>query len=155
MIEDAYQKTEEMLRTNIDKLHLIAEALLQQETLEAEQLNQLLQGGKITETAAAGDNDSSAPAVPLNDLPEPTPPDASETTPKIVYIGLPCHKVSLLPGLAPWSPAVVTGADAFTKRGRSGMRFYVKITCNLILQHDKMSVAFRQFIGMVACSRLG
>ncbi|MDU4961249.1 MAG: ATP-dependent zinc metalloprotease FtsH [Sporomusaceae bacterium] len=86
MIEDAYQKTEEMLRTNIDKLHLIAEALLQQETLEAEQLNQLLQGGKITETAAAGDNDSSAPAVPLNDLPEPTPPDASETTPKIVYI---------------------------------------------------------------------
>ena len=46
IIEDAYKKTEEMLKTNIDKLHLIAQALLEHETLEAEQLDQLLKNGE-------------------------------------------------------------------------------------------------------------
>ena len=49
MIEDAYAKTEEILKNNLDKLKAIAEALMIRETLEAHQLEQLLKDGKITD----------------------------------------------------------------------------------------------------------
>ena len=48
LIEDAYEKTENMLREHIDKLHIIAAALIEKETLEAFELEQLMQEGKIT-----------------------------------------------------------------------------------------------------------
>ncbi len=51
LIEDAYDKTEEMLKTNRDKLDLIANALLERETLEGGELEQLLNEGKISPKA--------------------------------------------------------------------------------------------------------
>lgn len=91
MIEDAYNKTEEMLKANLDKLHLIAQALLEHETLEAEQLNQLLKEGKITITDSEEENVS--PASPpvhseavAEDIIEPIIKQPEETKPKIVFI---------------------------------------------------------------------
>ncbi|EGO64541.1 ATP-dependent zinc metalloprotease FtsH [Acetonema longum] len=92
-IEEAYNQTEEMLKTNVDKLHLIAEALLVRETLEAGQLDQLLKEGKITDKPVP-ENDSTANAneepkvedTADEQVPPNTNPDHSGSTPKIVYV---------------------------------------------------------------------
>ncbi|BBB91258.1 MAG TPA: ATP-dependent zinc metalloprotease FtsH [Methylomusa anaerophila] len=76
LIEEAYSNTEEMLKNNIDKLHLIANALLARETLEAEELEQLMKEGQITEKPK--DEDEPAPVIAA-----PGPDDG--TGPKIVY----------------------------------------------------------------------
>ena len=47
MIEEAYEKTEAMLREHMDKLHVIAAALIEKETLEAFELEQLMKDGQI------------------------------------------------------------------------------------------------------------
>lgn len=49
LIEDAYEKTENTLRTNIDKLHLIAQALMTKETLEGHELSELMEKGSLSE----------------------------------------------------------------------------------------------------------
>ena len=41
-MEDAYAATEKLLSDNIDKLHVIAKALMEKETLEEEEINQLV-----------------------------------------------------------------------------------------------------------------
>ena len=46
-IDEAYQKTESLLNENMDKLHLIADALIESETLEGEEIDQLMKYGKI------------------------------------------------------------------------------------------------------------
>lgn len=46
-IDEAYQKTENILTENMDKLHLIAEALVERETLEGDEIDQLMKFGKI------------------------------------------------------------------------------------------------------------
>ena len=46
-IDGAYQKTESLLNENMDKLHLIADALIERETLEGEEIDQLMKYGKI------------------------------------------------------------------------------------------------------------
>lgn len=46
-MEDAYAATEKLLSDNIDKLHVIAEALMEKETLEEEEINQLVKYGHI------------------------------------------------------------------------------------------------------------
>lgn len=46
-MEDAYAATEKLLSDNIDKLHVIAKALMEKETLEEEEINQLVQYGHI------------------------------------------------------------------------------------------------------------
>jgi len=89
MIEDAYAKTEEILKTNMDKLTAIADALMIRETLEANQLEQLMKDGKITDD---GDelNDSgnpvikTAPAASEKPLTEET--GVGSTNSKTVYI---------------------------------------------------------------------
>jgi len=86
MIEDAYKKTGEMLRTNIDKLHLIAQALLERETLEAVQLDQLLKEGKITDSDPVAASDNTAQVAPLSENVETLQQQAEETKPKIVFI---------------------------------------------------------------------
>ncbi len=79
LIEDAYAKTEEMLKTNMDKLHLIADALIERETLEGEELQQLLDNGKIEEKETSAEEPTiTAPAGAI-----PTPAD--EPGPKVVY----------------------------------------------------------------------
>ena len=46
-MEDAYAATEKLLADNIDKLHVIAKALMEKETLEEEEINQLVKYGHI------------------------------------------------------------------------------------------------------------
>lgn len=46
-IDEAYQKTESLLNENMDKLHLIADTLIERETLEGEEIDQLMKYGKI------------------------------------------------------------------------------------------------------------
>lgn len=46
-MEDAYAVTEKLLSDNIDKLHVIAKALMEKETLEEEEINQLVKYGHI------------------------------------------------------------------------------------------------------------
>lgn len=46
-IEDAYAATEKLLSENLDKLHVIAKALMERETLEEEEINQLVKYGHI------------------------------------------------------------------------------------------------------------
>ena len=46
-IEDAYAATEKLLSDNLDKLHVIAKALIERETLEEEEINQLVKYGHI------------------------------------------------------------------------------------------------------------
>ena len=45
--DEAYQNTESLLNENMDKLHLIADALIERETLEGEEIDQLMKYGKI------------------------------------------------------------------------------------------------------------
>lgn len=46
-MEDAYAATEKLLSDNIDKLHVIAKALMEKETLEEEEIKQLVKYGHI------------------------------------------------------------------------------------------------------------
>ncbi|WP_293736211.1 ATP-dependent zinc metalloprotease FtsH [Phascolarctobacterium succinatutens] len=46
-MEDAYAATEQLLSENIDKLHVIAKALMEKETLDEEEINQLVKYGHI------------------------------------------------------------------------------------------------------------
>lgn len=46
-MEDAYAATEKLLSDNIDKLHVIAKALMEKEILEEEEINQLVKYGHI------------------------------------------------------------------------------------------------------------
>ena len=80
MIEEAYEKTEAMLREHMDKLHVIAAALIEKETLEAFELEQLMKDGQIGERPVAPDQDEASPpsltAIPVAD---------AEPGPKVVY----------------------------------------------------------------------
>ena len=80
MIEEAYEKTEAMLREHMDKLHVIAAALIEKETLEAFELEQLMNDGQIGERPVAPDQDEASPpsltAIPVAD---------AEPGPKVVY----------------------------------------------------------------------
>ncbi len=65
-IEDAYTATEKLLSENIDKLHVIAEALIERETLEAEEIRELIKYGHILsaeEKAELGIKEPSKEAV--------------------------------------------------------------------------------------------
>lgn len=65
-IEDAYAATEKLLSDNIDKLHVIAEALIERETLEADEISGLIKYGHILsaeEKAELGIKEPSKEAV--------------------------------------------------------------------------------------------
>ena len=47
LVEGAHTKASEILKGNEDKLHLLAQALLEYETLTGDEIKQLLDGGKI------------------------------------------------------------------------------------------------------------
>lgn len=81
LIEDAYAKTEEMLKGNLDKLHVIAKALLERETLEGPELQTLLDGGTL-EPQKPLDGELKE-AISL--LPDDTLKEDGGSGPKIVY----------------------------------------------------------------------
>lgn len=93
LIEDAYSKTEEMLTTNMDKLHLIAQSLLDKETLEAEELEQLMKEGKITPKSTDNTGEGNSEQGGQQDQPDQAPVSGAADSgaeegpgPKIVYI---------------------------------------------------------------------
>ncbi|MBA2238855.1 MAG: ATP-dependent metalloprotease, partial [Lysobacter sp.] len=44
ILERAYTRTTELLKANIDKLHVMADALLQYETIDAKQIDDIMEG---------------------------------------------------------------------------------------------------------------
>jgi len=76
MIDGAYVKTEAMLVANIDKLHLIAAALIERETLEGGELEELLAHGKISDKLKTD--------IILTKSEAST--EDKESSPKVVYI---------------------------------------------------------------------
>ncbi len=76
-IEEAYSKTEELLSANMDKLHIIAEALLEKETLEGKEIEHLLKEGKLPEKKAEEDQ-GETPVAPLTPVAAEEAPAAAE-----------------------------------------------------------------------------
>lgn len=74
-IEEAYAQTKTLLSDNLDKLHLIAEALLEKETLEGKEIEHLLQAGKLPEKIVEAEEETPAAPVPV----ETTEAAAAET----------------------------------------------------------------------------
>lgn len=64
-IEDAYSKCRQLLLEHIDKLHLIADALIERETLEASELKQLMENGCIAEKKPDEEKNDGAP-IPVD-----------------------------------------------------------------------------------------
>ena len=52
-MDEAYKGAEKLLRENMDKLVLIAETLMQKETLDGRQLQELMSQGYLTEGGPA------------------------------------------------------------------------------------------------------
>jgi cell division protease FtsH len=70
-IEKAYAEAETILRGNIDKLHLIANALLEKETLEADDIASLMEHGHVSEKAPAQEEIKAEQPAKPNSLPLP------------------------------------------------------------------------------------
>ncbi len=67
-LEDAYAQTEELLSKNIDKLHTLAEALIEHETLEASEIQEVLKYGHLLTEAEKEEMKSIEP--PKKDVPQ-------------------------------------------------------------------------------------
>jgi cell division protease FtsH len=77
IITEAYNKSKSLLEANRDKLEIIANALLEYETLDGAQVTEIVKTGKFTPppNPGAGDPPMGALAVtPLPEVPKPTPP---------------------------------------------------------------------------------
>ena len=83
ILDDAYATTHRLLTENMDKLHLMAEALLQYETIDSRQIDDIMQGRR--------------PGPPADwDKPAPTPPSspsASGSDPEPGKVGDPAHQL--------------------------------------------------------------
>ena len=64
LVEGAYNRALELLRENVDKLHLLANTLLEREVLDGEEMNRVLRGEKL---------DPPRPAEPSAGMEEPAP----------------------------------------------------------------------------------
>lgn len=68
-IENAYEECRKLITDNIDKLHLIAQALIERETLDAAQLEELMTKGVITERDDSSDGNDGGDEPPLTSIP--------------------------------------------------------------------------------------
>ncbi len=98
IMEDAYEACRQIITENRDKLELIANALLERETLTAAELEELMRTGKLPDPPQDDDHDDTgkpamtplAPAEPVSaaqapaaeEAPERAPVPAGETEPK-------------------------------------------------------------------------
>lgn len=80
-IEEAYNQTEATLKAHMEKLHLVAQALLERETLEGDELRQLMEEGHITEQSTP---QTTPPGAPTEARPQGGA--STEPGPKIAYI---------------------------------------------------------------------
>ncbi|MFM7232936.1 MAG: ATP-dependent zinc metalloprotease FtsH [bacterium] len=64
IIEAAHAQALELLRNNLDKLHLLANTLLERETIDGDQMDRVLRGEKLEPLPRAGDGDETPPPAP-------------------------------------------------------------------------------------------
>jgi len=77
IINEAYQRAKSAIESNRDKLEIIANALLEFETLDGEQVKQIVATGTFTPPPPApkvGPPSGAIAATPLSDAPKPLPP---------------------------------------------------------------------------------
>jgi cell division protease FtsH len=79
LVDEAHQRTYQLINDNIDKLKLIADTLLEQETLDAEQFAALLGDAELSPDAStqqdtSQEKDSSSQDTPSNVVPPSTAP---------------------------------------------------------------------------------
>src|ERR1039458_5897535 len=77
IINEAYQRAKSLIEANRDKLEIIANALLEYESLDGEQVKQIVATGTFTPPPPAPKVDPPSGAVaatPLNEVPKPLPP---------------------------------------------------------------------------------
>jgi cell division protease FtsH len=77
IINEAYQRAKNLIETHRDKLEIIANALLEFETLDGEQVKQIVATGTFTPPPPAPKVDPPSGAIaatPLSDAPKPLPP---------------------------------------------------------------------------------
>nr|WP_198538322.1 ATP-dependent zinc metalloprotease FtsH [Marinicella sediminis] len=66
IIDDNYQKAYQILNDNMDKLHIMSEALMKYETINADQVKEIMEGKEITPPEDWVDEDNDKPASPSN-----------------------------------------------------------------------------------------
>jgi cell division protease FtsH len=89
MIDEAYTRGKNILSENIDKLHAVAAALMEKETLQAEEFYQLMKGDKDAEDLTADDSDNGALPIPDSNVqaaPWPAAPQPEKTRPEDMSI---------------------------------------------------------------------
>jgi cell division protease FtsH len=60
IIDECYGTAEQLLKDNLDKLHTMAEALMEYETIDTEQIDDIMAGNKARPPADSGDSDGAA-----------------------------------------------------------------------------------------------
>jgi cell division protease FtsH len=90
IIERAYSRALELLKANTDKLHLLANALLEREVLDGDEMDRLLRGETLE------------PVKPVETDPKPEPPPAEPAA----------AMTSETPGIEPFSPPAPRPAGA-------------------------------------------
>jgi len=58
IIDDCYATAEKLLQENVDKLHVMAEALMEYETIDTEQIDDIMEGKKPRPPASGDDSDN-------------------------------------------------------------------------------------------------
>ena len=79
VIDRNYQRSEQLLKDNMDKLHAMAEALIKYETIDSEQIDDIMAGRTPREPADTG-TDQSPPSNGV-DLSKDKGPDRADDTP--------------------------------------------------------------------------
>ena len=77
-IEEDYEECRTLLTDNVDKLHIIAEALIEKETLEAAELKELVGFGNVTEKEEAKADDGKSEDDHDDDEPKLIPAEPAE-----------------------------------------------------------------------------
>ncbi len=81
IIEEAYQTAKAIIDNNRDKLELIADSLLEYETLDGAQVEEIIRTGKFTPPTTRSDSGPMLGAPAGTPLPEPPPKPAPPTLP--------------------------------------------------------------------------
>ena len=72
ILDNCYDAAEKLLKEKLDKLHILAKALLERETLSGDEIKVLLEGGQLPDLHVAGDDDGPRMSVPTTGAP-PSP----------------------------------------------------------------------------------
>jgi len=74
IIDECYKRAQDILEANVDKLHVMAEALMQYETIDSDQINDIMEGRTPREPSdwsSRGDDSSGSGSAPAPDTETP------------------------------------------------------------------------------------